>query len=361
MRILLIGTYPPPFGGVATYVEQLARLLREAGHECVVLTTLQPGHEYPEHVAALRWLPRWLTRMRPDVVHDAGRLTLRPAFDREEVLALLLLAGWPSRVVASLHHGGVAAQLRTGGTLRRRLTRWKCFRVAHFMADTEEIQSAMCDFGVPARRTTVVDPYLPIAWRSVPVRRSIAGFLDRHRPVVGTSQWRMVPYYGLHLTLDVVKALRGTFPEIGLFVSLGSGDGDAEYSAQIRATIEREGLQPHVHINTEDVGRDEFLTVLARLDAVVRPSFLDANSVSVYEALYLGVPVVASDADRRPERATVFRSGQVDDYRAKLSAVLAAGRTGNGATSPLARRAAANFDKILEVYQKVGSAGRQPA
>jgi glycogen(starch) synthase len=351
MRVLLIGTYPPPFGGVATYVEQLAGLLRDAGHECVVLTARHRGREYPSHVSALGGLPRWLLTLRPEVVHDAGRLTLRPAFDREELLALLLMTGWSTRVVASLHHGGVASQLRPRYALRRQITRWKVGRVAHFIADTEEIRSALVDFGVEARRTSVISPYLPIRWCSVPIRPSIGAFLERHHPVVGTSMWRMLSYYGLHLTLEVVSALRTTFPEIGLFVSLGNGDGDAAYTTRIRATIEQEGLQSHVHINTDDVGRDEFLTVLARLDAVVRPSLLDANSVSVYEALYLGVPVVASDADRRPEQATVFRSGQVEDYRTRLAAVLTAGRVRRGVVSSLAQTAAANLNRIVEVYR----------
>jgi glycosyltransferase involved in cell wall biosynthesis len=361
MRVLLIGSYPPPFGGVATYVEQLARLLREAGHECVVLTSLQPAHEYPVHVAGLASLPSSLWRLRPDVVHDVGRLTIRPAFDREEVLALLLLTGWGPRVVASLHHGGVAAQLRAGSALRRSVTRWKCSRVARLLLDTAEIQGAICAFGVPAERTTVISPHLPIALHPVPIRRSVADFLGQHGPVVGTSLWRLVPYYGLHLTLAVLQELRSTYPEIGLFVSLGTGEGDPDYTRQINATIEREGLAPHVHFNTEDVGRDEFLSIVAGFDALVRPSFVDADSLSVYEALHLGVPVVASDADRRPEGTTVFRSGDVADYRAKLSAALAAGRTGNGAGSLLARKAAENFGRILEVYEEVGRAGRQPA
>jgi glycosyltransferase involved in cell wall biosynthesis len=350
---MLIGSYPPPYGGVATYTEQLARLLGAAGHECIVLGSTLEGHDYPPNVHRLGGLLPRLLAFRPQVVHDIGRLALRTTFDREDALSFLVLSGWGSRVVASLHHGGVAGQLASFSPVRRVLTSWKFSRVAHFVLDTTEIRDAIQAFGVPTVRTTVISPQLPLTWREVPIRPALARFLESHSPVLGTSLWRLVPYYGLDLTLRVLGELRQTYPGIGLFVSLGSREGDAGYAKRIAEAIAREGLESRVLFNTEDVGRDEFLSIMARFDALLRPSFVDADSLSVWEGLQLGLPVVASDADRRPEGTTVFKCGDWTDYFQKLASVLQDRPSPRVSHTMLEASGAANFDRLLEVYRRV--------
>ncbi|TAK07550.1 MAG: glycosyl transferase family 1, partial [Candidatus Manganitrophaceae bacterium] len=42
MKVLLIGDYPPPYGGISVHVQQLAAFLRKHGAECIVLD-IEPG------------------------------------------------------------------------------------------------------------------------------------------------------------------------------------------------------------------------------------------------------------------------------------------------------------------------------
>ena len=61
---------------------------------------------------------------------------------------------------------------------------------------------------------------------------------------------------------------------------------------------------------------------MARFDLMVRPSTTDGDSVAVREALWCGVPVVASDCVRRPPGVIVHRTGDAEDLRAKVSYAL---------------------------------------
>src|SRR5262245_30803363 len=94
MRVVLLGPYPPPHGGVQTHLVALREVLRENHVECSVIniTAATPtgtdGVFYPRHALAVLAL---LARRRVDILHlhVGGALTPR-------LLALgLVCCGWP--------------------------------------------------------------------------------------------------------------------------------------------------------------------------------------------------------------------------------------------------------------------------
>jgi len=58
-----------------------------------------------------------------------------------------------------------------------------------------------------------------------------------------------------------------------------------------------------------DVSHDTCLSLMAASDVFVRATLEDGDSVSVREALSLGVPVVASSTAMRPAGAILFQTG----------------------------------------------------
>lgn len=48
-------------------------------------------------------------------------------------------------------------------------------------------------------------------------------------------------------------------------------------------------------------------------DAYLRPTNTDGDSFSIWEALYLGIPVIASDATQRPDGCVLFKNRNLDD------------------------------------------------
>ena len=54
MKVLLVGDYPPPYGGIAIQIQHLARELPQAGVECRVLNigqgrkVLSPEYDVPQ-------------------------------------------------------------------------------------------------------------------------------------------------------------------------------------------------------------------------------------------------------------------------------------------------------------------------
>ena len=62
---------------------------------------------------------------------------------------------------------------------------------------------------------------------------------------------------------------------------------------------------------------------MSSLDVFVRPTYFDGDASSVREALTLGVRVVASDTDFRPEGVWRFPPGDADALAAAIETALA--------------------------------------
>src|SRR5262249_42539278 len=148
------------------------------------------------------------------------------------------------------------------------------------------------------------------------------------------------------LLVGALRRLRRAQPRIGLVVM---GGGDSQPSA--RALLEREGLKDAVLL-LGDVRHELCLAVMARADLFVRATLADGDALSVREALALGVPVVASDAARRPPGTALFRSGSEDDLVAQIEVALSRQRPSVAESRP----SAGCIERLLEIYGQVAGA-----
>src|SRR6185437_14834553 len=82
MKVVQLGPYPPPHGGVQTNLVAIRNLLRSAGHECLAINLTRHRREeadgvyYPHSAAGLLNL---LWRLKADILHLhlGGDLTRR--------------------------------------------------------------------------------------------------------------------------------------------------------------------------------------------------------------------------------------------------------------------------------------------
>ena len=79
-----------------------------------------------------------------------------------------------------------------------------------------------------------------------------------------------------------------------------------------------------------------------RSSLFLRPTRYDGDSLSVREALAMGVRVVASATDFRPPGVTLYQTDSFDDLLAKVTGVLATGDAS-------AQNYSKNFDNLEQV------------
>jgi glycosyltransferase involved in cell wall biosynthesis len=122
--------------------------------------------------------------------------------------------------------------------------------------------------------------------------------------------------YGTDVALEAIERMKDRFPEIGL-VLFGPQSDDAK-SLPVGA---RQGLSTHI-IPLGSIEHARALAVMRECDVFLRPTRIDGDSISVREALSLGVRCVASNAVARPSGTVLFESGNADSLAEAISRAL---------------------------------------
>jgi glycogen synthase len=294
MRVLLLGPFPPPHGGVQTNLVAIRSFLRKQGVPCAVINITRhrkPDADevyYPKDPAELI---RLLARLKYDVIHlhIGGMLSKR-------LLALsLICARWPrAKSVLSFHSGGFPSTPQGQSLGPASLIGFVLGRFDGAIAVNEEILHFLHKIGVAPQRTRLISPYTFLANENEALSPQMARFFADHNPVL-ISVGLLEPEYDLPLQIDALARLRDKQPQAGLLL-LGSGSIEKEVRARINA------LQCEDHILLPgDVPHGATIEAISRARVMLRTTWYDGDAISVREAMQVGTPVIATDNAMRPQ------------------------------------------------------------
>jgi glycogen(starch) synthase len=351
MRVLQLGPYPPPHGGVQTNLVAIRTYLCKNGIPCSVVNITRhrkPDADdvyYPENALELL---RLLVKLRYDIIHlhVGGMLTRR-------VLALgLVCTLMPAKSVLTFHSGGypsTAIGKATGsgsfaGIVLRRFNR--------VIGVNPEITAFLQKLAVPEDRIRLIYPYAFLAeeapFGSLPT--PLDSFYSAHRPIL-ISVGLLEPEYDLPLQIEVFRHIRSKLSDAGLVI-IGSGSLQQDLDERIRA-------QPYAEhiLLCGDVPRSTTMAAIARADLMLRTTLYDGDAVSVREALYLGTPVIAADNGMRPAGVHLIPKHDLGALETAINSVLdAAPASGHVQSTP----DESNLQAVLKVYEELVGMSRMP-
>jgi glycosyltransferase involved in cell wall biosynthesis len=345
MKILQLGPYPPPHGGVQTHVVALVDFLRQRGITCDVVNltrfrrTSENGIYYPSN--ALEVAGHLLSH-HYDIIHlhVGGRI-----WPQQLALALACFALPGTRCVFTFHSGGYPSSPEGRSAHARTL---RAFVLRHFdalIAVNEEIAQFFQSLGVEAERIHVISPYLgfgasTLGESSLPAQ--VSDFLANHSPVL-ISVGGLEPEYDVSLQMKALGAIRTRHPKAGLLVA-GSGSLDEVVRKECRLL----GYAEHILLHG-DLAHGATLQAMQSSDIMLRTTWYDGDAISVREALQLRVPVIASDNGMRPEGTHLIPARDLGALVAAVDKIL----DGPSPRVPVASESDRNLEEILTVYQEL--------
>ncbi len=318
MRVLLVGDYPPPHGGVAIHVQQLHRFLRGRGVEAKVLDIGKGGRPTPD-VLPVRSLGGFSLRLA-GFLNAGWTVHVHTSGNNPKSWMLAAAAGVPGprapRIITL--HSGLLPDFLAGSAARRAMARVALAGYSRVVAVSEAVWRALVGCGVPAEKIRVHPAFCASQVRPGPVTAAVEQARARRRPLLAMAH-HPSPVYGRTLMFRALRMIADEFPEVGLAI-FGPGTRTSEFV--------RDAREAHVAAHLENLGElehEEALGLLARCDAFIRPTTHDGDSLSVREALALGVPCVASDVCSRPEGTYVFQAGQARELARRVRQAIAEG------------------------------------
>jgi glycogen(starch) synthase len=346
MKVLLLGPYPPPHGGVETNLVAIRRFLLKSGIPCAVINITRHRKQetndifYPRNALELTGL---LFRLRYDVLHlHVGGMLSRRVLHLG--LACNLAPG--KKTVFTFHSGGYPSLPEAKALTPRSLAGLALRRFNRVIGVNQQIVDFFHQVGVSPERTRLIAPHAFLADEDPTgdLPEPLRSFFTNHRPVL-ISAGQLEPEYDLPRQINVVGQVRQKFPDAGLLLL---GHGTLEGS--LRQMIEETPFAPHILL-CGDVAHAVTLRAIARADLMLRTTLYDGDAISVREALYLGTQVVATDNGMRPAGVQLITDSSVDALSAVVERTLRSSGTKSLEKMPLPDES--NLEAVLRIYEEL--------
>lgn len=319
-RIAVLGNFPPPLGGVSVHIKRVMHKLKGQHNKLFHFDTSKRSSRL---IYTIRLVLFLLTK-RCDIVYYHTLDLNRRLSELQLLLKIKKIMGYQLVIV---EHN--CRYLYTKSVSFKKSFNYCMQKVDAlvFIGNSTWYSYLENKIIVPAI-TTIESAFLPpdeshgaMIVKTYPV--TLHDFLFSHSPIVLVNAFQLSmldgkDLYGIDLCIQALSQLKKEHRVIGLVCGL-SQLGSKEHFAYLQQEIKKHNLENHIYFLMD---KKELWPLFKKVDLFVRPTLSDGESVSVQEALYFNVPVVASDAVARPRQVITFSSGDAMDLSQKIKSVL---------------------------------------
>lgn len=326
MKVLFIGSYPPPYGGVTIHIKRLTEFLLNLDNNIIILDIV--NRDFKKLGRNVYQIPLRIKHVKPIIqsfltadivhIHTSGY----GKYWRETLLIILSKLS-DNKVVITIH-GGFFPEYVSKSSVASIYCLKFCFKYSNKIVFVNDLQkNAVKKYISPKEinKFEVIPAYLPVGKSNRTnndLIRDVVENGNKFSNVLMMGNW--LELYGFDVFISAVKKLIDHGVNIKAYILVHiSSEPDLNYKKEIESLIESLNLRDNVNIIPET---DDISSVYRAIDLFVRPTHTDGDSMSVREALSVGVPVIASDVCERPNGVVLFRDKDPDDLAQKLQYML---------------------------------------
>lgn len=319
--IILLGPYPPPYGGVSMHVKRLADKLNEIGVRNTV-------HDYSSSAvindnivpvnSRVIWFFRQLFSKSIDIIHCHG-------YEAMATIALSILSVLRHRRVIITPHGFLFP-ISSAIPWIDKFSLWLAIKTKiHFILGDSAMEQSVhhwIEYGADSHQLLTLSSFIaPVEQDedadAIPAQ--IWDFARKHKPTISANGYKIVFYngvdlYGIDMCVELCHMLKNSYSEIGIIFFLPD-IGDFEYFNELNRRIKEKNIQDNFMFVNE---KYQFYPILKISDIFIRPTCIDGASLSVPEALNYRVPAIASDVCSRADGTIIFRNRNLRDLADKV-------------------------------------------
>jgi glycosyltransferase involved in cell wall biosynthesis len=311
--VLIIGTVPPPYGGVTVYTLSLINNLVESGidYELLSLPSEKENGFSGKFRNHINWI-RTLRRSQKKVVFDfeLTYLTFSPEFSFPSFFKLLFryfLILFSSKKWISFHFDGTLPNFVNERKWLRFFVRIQSWLLKASFVANKDMENIFLAHGYEKKQVILTGTFLPPRKYSPDLPGYLLSFVETHSPIIVSSIFSNEIFYNPEDLIGLFQNVLKEYPTAGLVILSEDALIDQSrprLSQQVSSFFAKDAILVS--------GLESPYPLLKVADVFVRSASLDGDSITIKEALFLHTPVMAADNDKRPKGVFVYPPGSIE-------------------------------------------------
>jgi glycosyltransferase involved in cell wall biosynthesis len=317
--VAIWGHVPPPYGGMTVHIQRLIPKLIDAG---ISVQTYNFNDPDIDDNRVLNYKNRkflWIIRLffgKVEKVHYV--ISVQPI-----VRFISVLFGRIRNKKVILRIGGASLQksILNGNYFMKIITRFALRNATLIIGVNKDICNIAKTLGVEQEKIHNIPGFIPPVINGSIIPDEVDNFFKGKSPkflITGfLSSSKENDTYGIRDSLYIMNRLKLHYPNVGLVIF--SQNVSDELKLIFDKLIKEYNLSSSVLIH---YSRSELWPVFKVIDIFLRPTYSDGDANSIREALYFGVPVIASNCVKRPTSVITYTKGNTDELYKTITSVL---------------------------------------
>lgn len=355
MNIILIGMYPPPYGGVSVHIKRLYEKLKQNISINILATNKNKNFKYRKLKKIIFNFPFF----KEDCIYHF----------HDSAVKILSFTGFlnfisKKKVIVTIHNNRLEENYKNSNKIFKFLLKSFIKYINHIILVSDYLKPFLIECGMKEKNISVIPAYInPVINEKdyLKIDKEVWDFIENSKNknekiITGNGNIRFFnneDLYGLDLLIELIYLLKKNNYKISLiFALLGYESQTKEERIYFESLLEKiQEYQIEENIFIYKVKDTEYYPILDKTDIFIRPTNTDGYGISVTEAIHLKKPAIASDVCKRQEGTIYFKSRDIKDLLEKTKSVL---NNYDEEKNKLGKiEVKEYYEDVLEVYKKV--------
>lgn len=315
MQNVHVGPLPPPIGGISVYLYRLSKLEKDA----IFIDS--------KTIFGSKKFKFWFIRQifdfkKKNFIYHGNSLKGRFIFYFLSCISI-------HNFSLVIHGTSLMDQYNNSNSILKLFIRKIILRASSIQVVNSDFKNFIYRLNIKKNNVFVKPAFLPPPLEEEnsiinSYKKETIDFLTIRNPIIVSNAsfldfYKNEDLYGLDLCIELTNLLKKDYPNIGLLFALSNEKRNISYFKKLKSRIKELKIDNNFYFMT---GHRELWPLLKKTDLFVRSTNTDGDSISVREALYFKVPVVASDVTIRPKGCYLFKNRDLNDLYNKSKNIL---------------------------------------
>jgi len=303
-NILLIGPYPPPFGGISIHITRLSNHLKN-DYNFSFIDESRTKKKFVFNLRTLNIFKYLSLIIKSDIVHiHSGSSILR---DFHIIISKVLF----KNIIVTIHSNN-PIQNKIINIIDKRI-----ITLSNKIIFVNENIVEKLNYKKPH---IIKEAFLPPNMcneQKLPsfINKWINRIKKNDSLLLVSNAWRLDLYngkdlYGLNQGIELINELLKQGKNAYLIFNIPNVEENDKLYYNYKNSIEKLDLTNNILLINENIS---FVKLIEKSDIVLRLTLIDGDAITIREALYMKKPIIASDVVPRPEGTILYKTNNIDD------------------------------------------------